>query len=499
MIKVLVAEDEKPLLRGIKKLVEEIDPRFTVTKCAVNGKEAIEYLSANPVDVVFTDINMPLVDGLSLMEYLAGEHPETVIVVISGYNDFEYAQKAIRSGAKEYLLKPIVKDELAAILKRISESFESSKLDMEKNRLQNAVYLGKQENLQEEKVQIAYACAGPFIKEGLEESVAECDFWKGIDVERAVSDMIPGDLHIYCFEKYQANERIILLVMNEEINMQDFSERFVAAMEQRNIPVTAAYHQPRIGLREISSVSRSLRRCIQKNIIIGRGSVWCVQEDEERDRRRREVRSLNLSTQGTAGKSPELALKQFDSFIGDGTVRQEDCRRWLVTLLRRFMPEYSDDNSGEIEEMTANLFLYSADTGKLSQNLRRMLDEKQLYKKENTTADIMGEMEDYIRNHMTETVTATDLAEKFGLVAPYLSKLFKEYSGYTPAQYLQKIRLDQAKKLLESGQNFLAKDVAEMVGYPNPLYFSKVFKKNVGVYPSEYRKKCRKGEKENEV
>ena len=96
-------------------LVEEIDLHFTVVKCAVNGKEAIEYLSANRVDVVFTDINMPIVDGLELMKYLSAEHPETIVVVISGYNDFEYAQKAIRFGVKEYLLKPIVKEELAAI------------------------------------------------------------------------------------------------------------------------------------------------------------------------------------------------------------------------------------------------------------------------------------------------------------------------------------------------------------------------------------------------
>lgn len=136
-------------------------------------------------------------------------------------------------------------------------------------------------------------------------------------------------------------------------------------------------------------------------------------------------------------------------------------------------------------------------TSELSQNLRRMLDEKNIYKRENTTADIMEEMENYIKKHMTEAVTAAELAERFGLVAPYLSKLFKEYSGYTPPQYLQKIRLDQAKKLLESEQNYLAKDVAEMVGYPNPLYFSKVFKKNIGIYPSEYRKKYREGSGES--
>lgn len=493
MITVLVAEDEKPLLRGIKKFIEEIDSRFTVVKCAVNGKEAMDYLSVNQVDVVFTDINMPLVDGLELMKYLREEHPETVVIVISGYSDFEYAQKAIRYGVKEYLLKPIVKDELAVILKHIWESFENSKQNLEKSRLQNAVYHGKQENIQEEKVQIAYACAGPFIKEGLEESVAECDFWQGVDVEKTACDMLPGDLHIYCFEKNQANERIILLVMGNEINMKDFSKQFVAAMEQREIPVTVAYNQDRIGLKDISSVSRTLRRCIQRNIIVGEGSCWSIEENEKKNN----INNLLFSTRGIAGKSVELALKQFDSAIHGGSIRQEECRRWLSALLSCFMPEYQEeDNRSQLEEMIANLFLYSANIGDLSRNLRQMLDKKQLYKKENTTANIMEEMESYIRKHMTETVTAADLAERFGLVAPYLSKLFKEYSGYTPAQYLQKIRLDRAKQLLQSEQNYLAKDVAEIVGYPNPLYFSKVFKKNVGIYPSEYRRKYRE-EKEN--
>ena len=79
--------------------------------------------------------------------------------------------------------------------------------------------------------------------------------------------MLPGDLHIYCFEKNQANERIMLLVMKNEINMQDFSRKFVAAMEAKNIPVTVAYNQARIGLKEISAVSRILEHQILPEVV----------------------------------------------------------------------------------------------------------------------------------------------------------------------------------------------------------------------------------------
>lgn len=498
MIKVLIAEDEKPLLRGIRQLIEEIDPQFTVVKCAVNGKEAIEYSTENHADVIFTDINMPLVDGFEVIKFAKEHQPETVIVIISGYNDFTYAQKAIRFGVKEYLLKPIVKKDLAGILERISDHFKKNRLDNEKSRIQDAVYLGKKghrkEDFQEETVRIAYFCAGPFIKEGLEESIFECDLWHGIDVEQAVCKILPENSHVYCFEKYQANERIVLMVTDEKVNMKDFAEEFVSAMKEQKIQVTAAYYPAYIRLGEIPDISRKLRKKIQLNIRIGEETVVCGVLEEYETKR-----SESTLKQEITGKSIEVALKEFEALMSRKHILQEECRRWLITLLKRFMPG-DGENDDQIDEMIQNLFLYSADSEELTGNLRQMMDEKRLYKKESTTADIMRDMEEYIKKHVAEPVTASVLADEFGLVAPYLSKLFKEYSGYSPAQYIQKMRIDQAKSLLESDRNFLAKDVAEMVGYPNPLYFSKVFKKNVGVYPSEYRRQYqnRKGQN-NEI
>ena len=109
----------------------------------------------------------------------------------------------------------------------------------------------------------------------------------------------------------------------------------------------------------------------------------------------------------------------------------------------------------------------------------------------------MPRVETYIREHMTEPITAKELAAEFGLVAPYLGRLFKEYIGYTPAQYIQKLRIERAKYLLSADGDILAKDVAEMVGYPDPAYFSKLFKKKVGVWPSEYKSSLCNSSKNN--
>lgn len=121
MIKVLIAEDEFPLLRGIARLIEKADPDFSVVMLAKNGKEVLEYLENHEVDVVFTDINMPIVDGLQVLKYIKEKHPQIISVVISGYQDFLYAQQAVRYEAKRYLIKPIENHELCALLKELKE------------------------------------------------------------------------------------------------------------------------------------------------------------------------------------------------------------------------------------------------------------------------------------------------------------------------------------------------------------------------------------------
>ena len=101
--------------------------------------------------------------------------------------------------------------------------------------------------------------------------------------------------------------------------------------------------------------------------------------------------------------------------------------------------------------------------------------------------NLMREVDEYILAHLDAQITTKMLASRFGLVSPYLSRLFKAYKGLTPSQYIQNIRLNNAKELLTAYPNITSKDIAGMVGYQDPLYFSKIFKKNTGIYPSEYR------------
>ena len=117
--KVLVVEDEKLIRDNMVEKIELCDPCFTVVAAASNGAEALDLLRSRGVDVVLTDVRMPVMDGLTLAQQVRSEFPHVSVVIVSGYADFAYAQQAIHAGVEEYLLKPVKVDLLADTLSRI--------------------------------------------------------------------------------------------------------------------------------------------------------------------------------------------------------------------------------------------------------------------------------------------------------------------------------------------------------------------------------------------
>ncbi len=116
MIRALIVEDEPPIARDTAMQIQCSDIRFQAVHLALNGKEALRYLAKNPVDVVFTDVRMPVMDGIALVAELAVSYPEIPVVVISGYADYEYTRQAINCHVFDYLLKPLTKTRYAVSL-----------------------------------------------------------------------------------------------------------------------------------------------------------------------------------------------------------------------------------------------------------------------------------------------------------------------------------------------------------------------------------------------
>lgn len=134
---VLVVDDEKIIAKNIAKLIEQMNPAFQVIAICTNGEDAIEYIKSGNINVVFTDIRMPEPDGLELARLIFEKHPYIECVIVSGYNDFEYAKSAIDYRVKNYLLKPISKEELGKCLSTIERSLNASLFNLANVSLQD--------------------------------------------------------------------------------------------------------------------------------------------------------------------------------------------------------------------------------------------------------------------------------------------------------------------------------------------------------------------------
>ncbi|HUC91908.1 MAG TPA: response regulator [Paenibacillus sp.] len=119
-IEIVIAEDEQNVNRSLSEYIEELGPPFKLAGSVYNGLQALELIKNRKVDILLTDIRMPRMDGLVLMDHVRRHQPKTEIIVLSGHNDFQYAQKAIKFGACDYLLKPLRKEELVQAFKRIA-------------------------------------------------------------------------------------------------------------------------------------------------------------------------------------------------------------------------------------------------------------------------------------------------------------------------------------------------------------------------------------------
>lgn len=125
-MKIAIVDDESKIRLGLAKMIEQASPLYKISGSYTDGDEALRELKTNIVDVLITDIRMPSMDGLQLIEHLRGLNPDLKIIILSGFRDFDYARTALRSGVEDYLMKPVNRDELYRLLEKLAKSLPES-------------------------------------------------------------------------------------------------------------------------------------------------------------------------------------------------------------------------------------------------------------------------------------------------------------------------------------------------------------------------------------
>ncbi|WP_219837842.1 response regulator [Paenibacillus sp. R14(2021)] len=469
MHKVLIVDDESWVVESLKDLVDWNRYGFEVAGQAYNGAAALQAMERLRPSVVFTDIRMPEMSGLELIQRGRGLDFQVQFVVVSGYAEFAYAQKAIAYGAAAYCLKPFDEMELSGVLMKLSKTLSASKPASESSLM---YFLEDQSELNVLKLQNELDRAG-------------FGNWREAGIVTIVAvghGDLPGMTDPSIRLKTGAAKSTYLLGAGEADKLAAaWKDRFPPGLN--GIGVSGAVSD----LREIKGGIEAADALAHQFFVTGEYGVYDSQPFRQEELNRRMV---DLS--GAIARKDVAAIQQ--SFC---LIRELFGTRSLS--IRHAFQVYNMTVSFLFKLGQTEDTLYSYE--QLLSSYRNVLD--MLASLESFTARNLGAVEPaapsvetknrtfngilhYVTTHFREELSLQSLSEQFFMNPSYISQLFRKEVGETLTGYIARLRIEYACELLDQDEASI-QEIAEKIGYNDYFYFTRLFKKMTGKTPTQYR------------
>ncbi len=481
-IVVLVVEDERPISRTICRSIQNANPKFVVRYVAYNGSEAKKILDSEKVDIAFLDINIPIYDGLWLLEYMNKRGLSTRAVMLTGYQEFAYAQAALKNQAFDYLLKPLNMDSLTEVLNRLES-------EVERTLLQEQLGITEQlpRKLFQSKDEFGDVCfiaciflggtALAPLTAGSLLQLERADEYINIFLQRTV-----GESKYWLCKGHAETERI-LFIHKDDLDYCRHLKVLVSEKPADLLPVTLAVSKEKVSINKIAPVYKKLKQIAAHNMryavdsFLSSNKNITVQTDEK----------LEFSLSKITGNT---TLEGLLSIYGE-IVNNCNTREMLLEATKKFIIKAVEKLPAHIDYISIEKELYTIlentwDYDVLQRSMQALLKECFYLHREprENKAEIADEIRHYLEKNYKYTFSNKVLEKIFGYSSFYLRSIFRDIYGKSPNDYLLTVRMEKAKQLLN--QKIAVKDVAEATGYSDALYFSKVFKKHFGYNPSEH-------------
>ncbi|MEM1485122.1 helix-turn-helix domain-containing protein [Oscillospiraceae bacterium PP1C4] len=539
MYSLMIVEDEDMIRLGLAKGVPWNELGFEMVGQASNGQDAFDLLLKREVDVLLTDIKMPIMDGIALSKLVRETFPETEIVILSGFSEFEYAREAINFNAFEYLLKPtdrkkivetftairskldLRREEREALLSRgavlsegtellrrelltelletdrqmlgdLDERMNQCELDLTGNlftaaivRADPAIAASIADSLWDgDRKMLSYACRN-IVNEVLSETERCAAVVQGIGEIRIV----------FCFETAAQQQKYQIRLCENIVN---YMKKFIFCSPQMVIRVGMG-----LTYQSIFQLSRSFtqaKKALDSSFFDRDGCISQFKGGLESEFEQQWIRDY-----------PDEA-QQIVSYVADGNIVQTETmihEMFVRFTERKINPDLIKNYCVVLKFMLQTGTSVLSAEGVINENFEETvkgigsIDQLQHYiiktftnvarHISSITSDelinrnlIIDMAKDYIKENYDKKLTLQDICEEVYLSPNYFSCLFKKVTGETYMDYLKNVRMDQAKRLLFDPKRKVYEIAAE-IGYSDYKYFTTQFKKMIGLSPKEYR------------
>lgn len=535
-IKVFLVEDEMVIRRGIKNSIDWEKEGYIFCGEASDGELAYPMIIKEKPDILITDIRMPFMDGLELCKLVKKELPNIKILILSGYDEFDYAKEAIRLGVTEYLLKPISSGKLLEALNGVSESIRREKEDKD---LVRKYMEEMRENTEHEKQKFfEQMIAGNLsMADALETGKKyEMNLSAGMynlllfrftlgeenrksgellgEAEYAIEKLTERLEYVFEFQRGVEGWAFLLMADNEEQMSERVKELSKDLEEIMKNYSTIAYFggigQPVARLRELEESFREAERALAARFTMELNRIISV-EDIRMAQNVDTLDDIEITSFGEIEKTRTMLEKflnngaedEIDEFV-DVYINELPEENLKSVLMRQYIImdayivmmsfcEKIEGIEGEMQAQSEELknSMKTIQTLEEIKNYIRMLLKKIIGVRDTISgrrySDIIEIAKDQIRKtYMSDEISLNTIAAEVGMSPSYFSSIFSKEMGKTFVEYLTEIRKDRAKELLMCSSMKIS-EIGYEVGYKDPHYFSYIFKKTQNCTPKEFR------------
>ncbi len=486
---ILIIEDEPPIMREIISTIRNISSSYVIIAKAQNGKEALDQLERyhNDIDVVITDINLPIMNGLDIIEHSKAEYPDIPFIVLSGYDDFSYAKKAIQLSAIDYLLKPIEANELDLVLKKTWEKicvnkFVPKMISQTPNKESNTYFL-------------AILCIDSYIEDATaSNNDAHNTSYYTAHFQKKLCNIL-SEQNFWLIDGSSSYEKFLIISLDNQQYLHNTMHRIFSSLQIAGHNLTIIVNSTAISIENIYSYNQSLRETLKQVLILEKAQLLftpCKTISYDSVYFYKEITRLsNLYSSGNYS----LFLTNLKDLIHEfknHNLSLENVIQLINLLFSTCRTSALKDGMtfSELGSLSTDVFSYSYNYLDLYNNLKSIFELifNETKASSSEARDIqLSKLDAYINAHFREPLNTQDLCSIFNFTPAYVSKIYKDYKGISPSSYITQLRMEEALKLLKEN-NINIRDLSTYLGYDDSFYFSKLFKKIYGVSPKQYQK-----------
>ena len=539
MYKILLVDDEILVRDAIRENIDWRKLDCELIGDCENGKQAVEFVKTHEVDIVLTDILMPYMDGMELSHFLHDNYPDILIVIFSGFGEFEYAKKAIQYNVSEYMLKPVTAMELTKVIENMKEKLDSRKKEQRKMESLTQVSQDYHKNanvIRSKALDCLVKCTRD-VQVSLDELERMGITFQAASYRVAVFDIDTySDMYQMDMDKQQESALMAFVLFNvgDEIVVQ---EKAGVVYQEGNNRVCIIFagnrtkefsesihricHEIQKKVKEVIGLETSIgigswvrspyeliysyrlaAKAIDYRYLLG-GNLLFDMEEKKTDNSIFLINDLEILTESIKSgdrRLMEKTLEQIETEIKSALVEKSYACIYLQQVIRAIgntCQSLSEEPEKIIAQREALLKavteqrMFSQAAALVEKYAQEVFDALQELNSSSGQRQGMLAMDYIQKNYMDPCLSLNSICSYLNISTSYFSTIFKEMTGETFIEVLTRVRMEKAKELLENTtmKNY---EIAEKVGFSDPHYFGISFKKITGKTPTEYAREKRR-------